>query len=109
MQCARWDYLTDKTGCRQYENDCQRSFRRWFSSAGLAGAADERLSVVQPVVGTWDVLTQVKYNLQRINCDCCYFINTFRHDIPTLGRSYCSETAFDAQRHRRHVFPAGRV
>lgn len=51
----------------------------------MAGAADERITVVQPVAGTADVENHVKLDLQRMHCDCAYFINTFRHDWPTLA------------------------
>jgi len=51
----------------------------------MAGAADERIAVVQPVAGTADVENHVKLNLQRMHCDCAYFINTYRHDWPTLA------------------------
>ncbi|MEA2062142.1 MAG: hypothetical protein U9P14_00465 [Gemmatimonadota bacterium] len=51
----------------------------------MAGAADRRFAVVQPVAGTPDIFTHVTRNLQRMSCDCAYFINTFRHDWPTLA------------------------
>ncbi len=51
----------------------------------MAGAADERLSVVQPAAGTSDVLTHIRRNLQNMHCDCAYFVNTFRHDWYTLA------------------------
>jgi len=51
----------------------------------MAGAADERIAVVQPVAGTADVENHIKLNLQRLHCDCAYFINTYRHDWPTLA------------------------
>ncbi len=51
----------------------------------MAGTADPRFSVVQPVAGTADVLEHVTRNLQRHHCDCAYFINIFRHDWPTLA------------------------
>ena len=51
----------------------------------MLGAADERIAVVQPVAGTADVPTHVADNLQRMHCDCAYFINTYRHDWPTLA------------------------
>ena len=55
----------------------------------MAGAADTRLSVVQPAAGTSDVLTHINHNLQRMHCDCAYFINTFRHDWFTLAALIC--------------------
>ena len=51
----------------------------------MAGAADERFTVVQPVAGTSNVLTHIRRDLQRMHCDCAYFINTFRHDWFTLA------------------------
>ena len=51
----------------------------------MAGAADDRLTVVQPVAGTSNIETHVKHNLQRMHCDCAYFINTYRHDWTTLA------------------------
>ncbi len=51
----------------------------------MAGTADPRFTVVQPVAGTADVLEQITRNLQRSHCDCAYFINSFRHDWPTLA------------------------
>ena len=51
----------------------------------MAGAADPRFTVVQPVAGTGNILTHVREDLQRRHCDCAYFINTFRHDWPTLA------------------------
>jgi len=51
----------------------------------MAGAADERITVVQPVAGTSDIQTHVSHDLQRRHCDCAYFINTFRHDWTTLA------------------------
>jgi cephalosporin-C deacetylase-like acetyl esterase len=50
----------------------------------MAGAADERIAVVQPVAGTADVENHVKLDLQRMHCDCAYFINTYQHDWSTL-------------------------
>lgn len=51
----------------------------------MAGAADPRFTVVQPVAGTSDIQTHVSHNLQNEHCDCAYFINTYRHDWPTLA------------------------
>jgi len=51
----------------------------------MAGAADPRLSVVQPAAGTADVATHIRRNLYNMHCDCAYFINTFRHDWTTLA------------------------
>ena len=51
----------------------------------MAGAADDRFAVVQPVAGTANILTHVKLDLERMHCDCAYFINTYRHDWPTLA------------------------
>ena len=51
----------------------------------MAGAADERFSVVQPVAGTADIQTHVRLDLESMHCDCAYFINTFRHDWTTLA------------------------
>ncbi|HUU29989.1 MAG TPA: hypothetical protein VM123_19465 [archaeon] len=51
----------------------------------MAGAADSRLAVVQPAAGTSDIESHVKLNLQHMHCDCAYFINTYRHDWPTLA------------------------
>jgi len=51
----------------------------------MAGAADSRLTVVQPVAGTSNIETHVKLDLERMHCDCAYFINTYRHDWPTLA------------------------
>jgi len=51
----------------------------------MAGAADPRLSVVQPAAGTADVATHIRRNLYRMHCDCAYFINTYRHDWTTLA------------------------
>jgi len=55
----------------------------------MAGAADPRLSVVQPAAGTADVLTHITHNLQRMHCDCAYFVNTFGHDWFTLAALIC--------------------
>ena len=51
----------------------------------MAGAADDRFTVVQPVAGTADVRAHVELNLQNMHCDCAYFLNTFRQDWPTLA------------------------
>lgn len=51
----------------------------------MAGAADERFAVVQPVAGTSTIHTHVKMDLQRMACDCAYFINTFRLDWTSLA------------------------
>ncbi|HLA38900.1 MAG TPA: CocE/NonD family hydrolase [Candidatus Glassbacteria bacterium] len=51
----------------------------------MAGAADPRLSVVQPAAGTADVFTHIQRNLQGMHCDCAYFVNAYRHDWPTLA------------------------
>ncbi|MBW7997866.1 MAG: prolyl oligopeptidase family serine peptidase [Candidatus Glassbacteria bacterium] len=51
----------------------------------MAGAADNRFTVVQPVAGTADVQAHVELNLQNMHCDCAYFLNTYRHDWPTLA------------------------
>jgi cephalosporin-C deacetylase-like acetyl esterase len=51
----------------------------------MAGAADPRFTVVQPVAGTSDIATHVSHDLQNDHCDCAYFINTYRHDWPTLA------------------------
>ena len=51
----------------------------------MAGAAEPRLTVVQPAAGTADVLTHIHRNLQNMHCDCAYFVNTYRHDWPTLA------------------------
>jgi cephalosporin-C deacetylase-like acetyl esterase len=55
----------------------------------MAGAADDRFTVVQPVAGTSDIPTHVLSDLQRMHCDCAYFINTFRHDWFTLAALVC--------------------
>ncbi|MFC1607492.1 prolyl oligopeptidase family serine peptidase [Candidatus Latescibacterota bacterium] len=55
----------------------------------MTGAADERITVVQPVAGTADVQAHVELDLQRRHCDCAYFINTYRHDWPTLAALIC--------------------
>ncbi len=51
----------------------------------MTGAADDRFAVVQPVAGAADIQTVVKLDLQRMHCDCAYFINTFRHDWSILA------------------------
>ena len=51
----------------------------------MAGAADPRFTVVQPAAGTADVFTHIHRNLQAMHCDCAYFVNTYRHDWPTLA------------------------
>ncbi|HVN82250.1 MAG TPA: prolyl oligopeptidase family serine peptidase [Terriglobia bacterium] len=51
----------------------------------MTGAADDRFAVVQPVAGAADLQTVIKLDLQRMHCDCAYFINTFRHDWSTLA------------------------
>jgi len=51
----------------------------------MAGAADRRFSVVQPVAGTGDIQTHVGRDLERSHCDCAYFINVFRHDWTILA------------------------
>ncbi|HUU29988.1 MAG TPA: prolyl oligopeptidase family serine peptidase [archaeon] len=51
----------------------------------MTGAADDRFAVVQPVAGTSNIETHIKLDLQRMHCDCAYFINTYRHDWPTLA------------------------
>ncbi|MBN2289871.1 MAG: acetylxylan esterase, partial [Candidatus Glassbacteria bacterium] len=55
----------------------------------MAGAADPRLSVVQPAAGTADVATHIRRNLQNMHCDCAYFVNTYRHDWFTLAALIC--------------------
>ena len=51
----------------------------------MAGAAEPRISVVQPAAGTADVLTHIIRDLQSMHCDCAYFMNTYQHDWPTLA------------------------
>lgn len=51
----------------------------------MAGAADPRIDVVQPVGGTADIFTHITQNLPERHCDCAYFINIFRHDWTTLA------------------------
>ena len=51
----------------------------------MAGTADDRITVVQPVAGTADVQAHVQLDLQARHCDCAYFINIFRHDWTTLA------------------------
>ncbi|MCE5270776.1 alpha/beta hydrolase family protein, partial [bacterium] len=51
----------------------------------MAGAADDRIAVVQPVAGTSTISTHVALDLQRMACDCAYFINTFRLDWTSLA------------------------
>jgi len=60
----------------------------------MAGAADERLSVVVPVAGTADVRAHVQLDLQRMHCDCAYFINSYRHDWTTLAALICPRPLF---------------
>ena len=48
----------------------------------MAGTADSRFTVVQPVAGTADVREHVERNLQHMHCDCAYFINIYREDWP---------------------------
>lgn len=55
----------------------------------MTGAADERISVIQPVAGTADVQAHIQLDLQRMHCDCAYFINIYRHDWPTLAALIC--------------------
>lgn len=51
----------------------------------MAGAADPRINVVQPAAGTSDIPAHIRFNLQRMHCDCAYFVNTYHHDWPTLA------------------------
>lgn len=51
----------------------------------MAGAADERFAVVQPAAATGTIAAHVKLDLQRMACDCAYFINTYRLDWPSLA------------------------
>ncbi len=55
----------------------------------MAGVADPRIDVVQPVAGAADVFTHITRNLQERHCDCAYFINIFRHDWATLAAQIC--------------------
>ncbi|MBW7995668.1 MAG: hypothetical protein FVQ81_03650 [Candidatus Glassbacteria bacterium] len=51
----------------------------------MAGAADPRLTVVQPAAGTAEIPAHIRLNLQGRHCDCAYFVNTYRHDWTTLA------------------------
>jgi len=51
----------------------------------MTGAADDRITVVQPVAGTADVRAHIELDLQSGHCDCAYFTNLYRHDWPTLA------------------------
>lgn len=51
----------------------------------MLAAADERIAVAQPVAGAADIKSHIIDNLQRMHCDCAFFINTYRHDWPTLA------------------------
>jgi cephalosporin-C deacetylase-like acetyl esterase len=51
----------------------------------MAGAADNRFAVVQPIAATGTIEAHVKLDLQRMACDCAYFINAYRQDWTTLA------------------------
>lgn len=55
----------------------------------MAGAVDERFTVVQPAAATADIQAHVQLDLQAGHCDCAYFINLYRHDWPTLAALIC--------------------
>ncbi len=78
------DYLLDRP-----DVDGDRIVINGVSGGGhlswMAGAADDRFTVVEPVAGTADVQAHVQLDLQSGHCDCAYFINCFRHDWTTLA------------------------
>ncbi len=51
----------------------------------MTGAADPRIAVIQPAAATASVADHIGLDLQRMACDCAYFINTYRHDWTTLA------------------------
>lgn len=55
----------------------------------MAGVADPRIQVVQPVAGASDIYGHITNNLQALHCDCGYFINLYRHDWSTLTALIC--------------------
>jgi cephalosporin-C deacetylase-like acetyl esterase len=52
----------------------------WYSAA-----VDERLRVAAPVCSNWTVESQTADDAVHHNCDCIYFINTFRADLSMVG------------------------
>ncbi len=51
----------------------------------MAGVADPRFTVVQPAAGTSEIPAHIRYNLQRMHCDCAYFGNTYQHDWTSMA------------------------
>lgn len=52
----------------------------WFTAA-----ADDRIKAAAPVHGTWTVGPHVAGDTVRENCDCIYFWNSYRLDLPIVG------------------------
>ena len=52
----------------------------WYTAA-----VDDRIHVAAPVHGTWAVGPHVRDRVVRENCDCIYFWNIHRLDLPTVG------------------------
>lgn len=52
----------------------------WFTAA-----ADDRFQVAAPVLATWSVGPHVADDVVKENCDCIYFWNSHRLDLPVVG------------------------
>lgn len=78
------DYLISRS-----DVDAKRLVINGVSGGGhlswMAGAVDDRFTVVEPVAGTADVRAHVQLDLQAGHCDCAYFINIFRLDWTSLS------------------------
>ena len=82
------DYLVSRD-----DVDAERITINGVSGGGhlswMAGAVDDRFTVVQPVAATADIQAHVQLDLQAGHCDCAYFINLYRHDWHTLAALIC--------------------
>ncbi len=78
------DYLETRK-----EADTSRAAITGISGGGAitwyTAAADDRFQVAVPVLATWSVGPHVAGDVVRQNCDCIYFWNSSRLDLPVVG------------------------
>jgi cephalosporin-C deacetylase-like acetyl esterase len=78
------DYLATRP-----EADLNRLGVTGISGGGIVSwylpAVDDRVRVVASVCGSWTAETQLALNAVQENCDCVYFPNRFRLDLPAIG------------------------
>lgn len=78
------DYLATRP-----EVDMRRLGVTGISGGGIVSwylpAVDDRVTAVASVCGSWTAKTQLALNAVQENCDCVYFPNRFRLDLPAIG------------------------